>query len=226
MSNRPSLMEFREYLLATMEEAPRGGILRTAAQNTFLQTIVDLIDDYSAEQAEAAESERIDPLSRSYLGWIAKSHDRAQDEYKRARLLDEVADNFTLYDVHIIRNVAAALADAMPRMAHTAREEGMSPDDIAKRTGYTASRVAQFIRQEKEHRAAPPTRYTWRIDVHGTDGRTSKTGEADVTPANLYRLAERLLAETSPRNQARIHIWKGSAGDDTDAVYRELRPKR
>lgn len=172
-----------------------------------------------------------DTLSRSNLVSVARAHrnasrpDRAR-EGDLDRVLDDLADEFDLADVRIIRGVAAALADAMPRIAHKHRERGMSPDEIARQTGYTASRIAQFIRQERERRAAGPlTRYTWRIDTldadNGRYGWTSReTGEDESTPADLPQLAERLLAETGAREQrARIFLWEGDESADADAVH-------
>jgi transcriptional regulator with XRE-family HTH domain len=175
-----------------------------------------------------------DTLSRSNLVSVARAHRNANQPHRTKegdldRLLDDLADEFELADVRIIRGVAAALADAMPRIAHKAREQqGMSPDEIARKTGYTASRIAQFIRQEKERRAAPGTlrRYTWRVDVEGADGEWTdrEAGEDESTPADLAQLAERLLDETGARDQrARIVMWEGDEGDDAAAVHRAER---
>jgi transcriptional regulator with XRE-family HTH domain len=178
-----------------------------------------------------------DALSRSNLVSVARAHRNATQPHRAKegdldRLLDDLADEFEPADVRIIRGVAAALADAMPRIAHKAREQqGMSPDEIAQKTGYTASRIAQFIRQEKERRAAPGTlrRYTWRIDtLDADDGRYGWTdrehGEDESTPADLAQLAERLLDETGAREQrARIVMWEGDEGDDAAAVHRAER---
>lgn len=170
-----------------------------------------------------------DTLSRSNLVSVARAHRNATQPHRAKegdldRLLDDLADEFDLADVRIIRGVAAALADAMPRIAHKHREGGMSPDEIAQKTGYTASRIAQFIRQEKERRAAPGTlrRYTWRIDVQGADDAWNprETGEDESTPADVAQLAERLLDETGAREQrARIVMWEGDEGDDAAAVH-------
>jgi transcriptional regulator with XRE-family HTH domain len=175
-----------------------------------------------------------DTLSRSNLVSVARAHRNATQPHRAKegdldRLLDDLADEFELADVRIIRGVAAALADAMPRIAHKAREQqGMSPDEIARKTGYTASRIAQFIRQERERRAAPGTlrRYTWRIDVQGAAGEWTdrEAGEDESTPADLAQLAERLLDETGARDQrARIVMWEGDEGDDAAAVHRAER---
>lgn len=175
-----------------------------------------------------------DPLTRSNLRSVARAHRNANQPHRAKagdldRLLDDLADEFNLADVRIIRGVAAALADAMPRIAHKHREQGMSPDEIARETGYTASRVAQFIRQERERRAAPGAlrRYTWRTDVQNADGAWTdrEAGEDESTPADLAQLAERLLTETGAHGQrARIFLWEGDEGTDAEAVHTAERP--
>jgi hypothetical protein len=224
------------------DELNRRGVPIDTPTGRLAAQMIDLFEKFEQERRaeiiaaggtpEDADDGWGDTLSRSNLVSVARAHRNATRPHRTEqgdldRLLDDLADEFSLTDVRIVRGVAAALADAMPRIAHKHREQGMSPDEIARKTGYTASRIAQFIRQEKERRAAPGTlrRYTWRIDVLDADdgryGWTSReTGEDDATPADLPRLAERLLAETGARDQrARIVMWEGDEGADADAVH-------
>ncbi|MFD5231004.1 hypothetical protein ACFWJ5_21190 [Streptomyces qaidamensis] len=174
-----------------------------------------------------------DVLSRAALVNLARDHRSAMRPEANAQqydaLVEEIADTFTLSDVRIMRGAWTAITEAMPRIAYVARMNGKSPDEIAQATGYTSSRIAQFIRQEKQRAAAPGTlhRYTWRIDVQGADGEWTdrEAGEDESTPADLAQLAERLLDETGAREQrARIVMWEGDEGDDADAVHRAERP--
>ncbi|MEU5343017.1 hypothetical protein AB0H18_19635 [Streptomyces sp. NPDC020766] len=163
---QPTLAEFREHLVNFAEQTPapdetHGRIMRSIGplfRDAVLRMLIDLVDDYAANHAPAARAgKRIEPFRRLHMLLIARNHrlaSRGQGHTDLDRLLDSVADEFTLADVRIIRGMAAALADAMPRIAHKAREEGMSPDEIATESGYTASRITQFIREEKQRRAA------------------------------------------------------------------------
>lgn len=220
-------------------ELNRRGVPTDTAMGRMTAQMFALFEEFEEERRAEVTAAGGDPdddgwddaLSRSNLVSVARAHRNASRRHRAEagdldRLLDDLADEFDLYDVRIIRGVAAALADAMPRIAYKHREQGMSPDEIARKTGYTASRVAQFIRQEKERRAAAPlTRYTWRIDtLDADDGRyawtSRETGEDEATPADLAQLAERLLAETGARDQrARIFLWEGDEGTDADAVH-------
>ncbi|MGC9536587.1 hypothetical protein [Streptomyces sp. UG1] len=224
-TTEPTLAAFREYLLDTAREGP-------LLENVMLRAVVSVIDSYSADQAATDQpTDRADPLNRRNLVSVARAYRNASQPQRAKegdldRLLDDLSNEFGLTDVRIIRGVAAALADAMPRIAYKAREEGLHPDKIADRGGYTSSRIAQFIRQEKERRAVIPlTRYTWRIDMLDADnGRYGWTdrehGAVNAIPVDLPRLGERLLAETGARDQhARIFLWEGDEGDDAAAVY-------
>ncbi|MFI2288553.1 hypothetical protein [Streptomyces niveus] len=72
-------------------------------------------------------------------------------------LVEYFADTFALSDVRIMRGARTAITEAMPRIAHVARSDGKSPDEIAQATGYTSSRIAQFIRREKQRAATAHT---------------------------------------------------------------------
>ncbi|MFF2309200.1 hypothetical protein ACFVVJ_09045 [Streptomyces albidoflavus] len=78
----------------------------------------------------------------------AKTDDRALFE----QFLDNLAEDLDLDDVKALRTAAGAVAEAMGRIALDARRRGMGPDRIANETGYTASRIAQFLREERERR--------------------------------------------------------------------------
>lgn len=227
-STEPTLAEFREYLLDAVRQAPefQAGIMRA---------VVDLVDGYTANRAGTTpdDPDALATLSRDYLVYLARAHRNATRTGGAALdgLLDQIALDLDVYDVRIMRGAWAAITDAMPRIALAARQNGKSPDEIAQATGYTSSRIAQFIRQEKRRAAAVPlTQYTWRIDVQGADGEWTdrEVGDEESTPADLPRLAERLLAETGAHHQrARIFLWEGDqAGADADAVHTAERGRR
>ncbi|MGW5673953.1 hypothetical protein ACWEV4_02480 [Streptomyces sp. NPDC003860] len=223
------------------DELNRRGVPTTATSRLVGQ-VVALFDEFEREVRAEVAAVGGDPdnpgwddaLSRSNLVSVARAHRNATQARHAQRgdldrLLDDLADEFDLADVRIVRGVAAALADAMPRIAYKARERSMSADEIARQSGYTSSRIAQFIRQEKERRAAPGTlgRYTWRIDVQNAEGEWTdrEAGEDDASPADLAQLAERLLVETGAHDRrARIFLWEGDEGDDAAAVHRAERP--
>ncbi|MFC3347756.1 hypothetical protein ACFOOM_10015 [Streptomyces echinoruber] len=219
------------------DELNARGVPVDTAAGRLTATMYALFDKYERERRAEIIAAGGDPddewghtLSRSNLISVARAHRNATRRAEQGdldRLLDDLADEFDLTDVRIVRGVAAALADAMPRIAYKARER-MSPDEIAQQTGYTTSRVAQFIRQEKERRAAAGfTRYSWRVDTRDADGTwvDREHGEDEWAPADLSRLAERCLDETGARDKrARVLIWEGDEGDDAAAVHRAERP--
>jgi hypothetical protein len=162
--NEPTLAEFREFLLNSAQEQPDTGFWRGAALDAYMRVVVGAVDAYleragTAAGNDPADDGRGDPLSRSNLVSVARAHRNASQPQRAAegdldRLLDDLAAEFNLADVRIIRGVAAALTDAMPRIALAHRERGMSPDEIAAATGLTTSRINQLIREEKQRRAA------------------------------------------------------------------------
>ncbi|MWA12579.1 hypothetical protein [Streptomyces sp. BA2] len=96
----------------------------------------------------------LDPLEK--VRDIADDYDRhkATGPEALSDLLDLLAEEvLELADVRALRTAANAAADAMGRLALDAREKGMSADEIAAESGYTASRITQFIREEKQRRA-------------------------------------------------------------------------
>lgn len=230
----PTLAEFRELLVDAVQEYPAAGFWRSTLQEGMTRIVVDLIDTYTAARAEAGSApDARAPLTRDYLVHIARAHHNATRTGGAALdgLLDQIAHDLDLNDVRIMRGASAAITEAMPRIALTARENGKSPDEIARATGYTTSRIAQYIRQDKERRG-PLTTYTWRIDTLDADtGRYGWTerehGEDEARSADLPRLAEQLLDETGAYDQrARIFVWEGDASDDTAAEHTAERPAR
>ncbi|AFU62193.1 hypothetical protein SV1_53 [Streptomyces phage SV1] len=232
----PTLAEFRTYLSDAGRTAAQGGALGSHQAN-ILAGVLGMVDEYVADRRagralSTSTPGPVDPLNRANLRIIARAHRDATDPRNAGtgdldRLLDRLADEFDPADVGIVRRVAVALADAMPRIAHKAREEGWSPDEIARETNYGGSRVTQFIRQEKERRAAPGElrRYTWRIDTLDADSgqygwNPRESGEDAAAPGDLAQLAERLLVETGAHDQrARIVMWEGKEGSDAEAVH-------
>jgi hypothetical protein len=221
------------------DELNRRGVPTNTAAGRFTAQMLGLFEEFEQERrAEIIaaggdpDEDDVDPLSRAALVNLARDHRTAMrpdvDDQRYDDLIEEIADTFTLSDVRIMRGAWTAITEAMPRIAYVAREQGKSPDEIAQATGYTSSRIAQFIRQEKQRAAAPGElhRYTWRIDVQNADGEWTdrEAGEDESTPADLAQLAERLLAETGARDQrARIVMWEGDEGDDAAAVHRAER---
>ncbi|MER7750381.1 hypothetical protein ABT013_34510, partial [Streptomyces bacillaris] len=85
---------------------------------------------------------------------LADSYNKVRDDPKIFdQFLDHLADDLDLADVKAIRTAAVAVAEAMGRIALAAREKGKSAERIAAETGYTASRITQFVREEKQRRA-------------------------------------------------------------------------
>ena len=223
----PTLAEFREHLADAVRQTPefQAGILRA---------VVDLVDNYTADHTGRApagtDPDDPTPLSRDYLVHIARAHHNASKTGGAALdgLLDQITHDLDLADVRIMRGAWAAITEAMPRIAYVARNQGKSPDEIAQATGYTSSRVAQLIRQEKQRAAvAPLTRYTFRVDVMGPDGEWTdrEVGEEELDPNNLPAEANRLLDESGARTgRARIFLWEGDESTDADAVHTAERP--
>ncbi|OII60873.1 hypothetical protein BJP40_08405 [Streptomyces sp. CC53] len=95
----------------------------------------------------------VDPYSDILDLAVQFEHAREnEDPTVLERFLDDLAGDLDLADVRSLRMAAVAAAEAMGRIALAAREKGMSPDRIAAESGYTASRIAQFIREEKQRR--------------------------------------------------------------------------
>ncbi|MFF9704108.1 hypothetical protein ACF1FE_23455 [Streptomyces griseofuscus] len=139
------------------DDLNRRGVPTDNPTGALVTEMFELFGKYEREQAAARAAEGdTNPYD---LAPYAEVHDLAQfyDESREdptalARFLDNLADDLDLADVKALRTAAAAVAEAMGRIALAHREQGMSPDRIAAETGYTASRIAQFIREEKQRR--------------------------------------------------------------------------
>ncbi|MEU0170159.1 hypothetical protein ABZ214_32710 [Streptomyces iakyrus] len=216
------------------DELNRRGVPTTNVTGRLAAQMLVLFEEFEQERrAEIIaaggdpDEDEPDTLSRASLVNLARDHRSAMRPEANAQqyddLVEEIADTFTLSDVRIMRGAWTAITEAMPRIAYVARKEGKSPDEIAQATGYTSSRIAQFIRQEKQRAAAAPlTRYTFRVDVMGPDGEWTdrETGEEELDPNDLPAEANRLLDESGARTgSARIFLWEGDEGDDADAAH-------
>ncbi|WP_432155539.1 hypothetical protein [Streptomyces sp. bgisy153] len=141
------------------QDAAQGAAPKTASDRLAAQ-MLGLINEYERERA-AARAAQGDTNPYDLAPW--EDAHGLTNEYEAARaskdpgaldqFLDNLADDFHLDDVRALRMAGAAVQAAMGRIALAHREKGMSPDQIAAETGYTASRIAQFIREEKQRRA-------------------------------------------------------------------------
>jgi hypothetical protein len=142
------------------QDAARGAAPEKASDRLAAQ-MLGLINQYERERAAAraaqgdtnpydlAPYEDVHGVTNEYEAARDSDDPRALDQF-----LDNLAEDFHLDDVRALRVASVAVQAAMGRIALAAREKGMSPDRIAAETGYTASRIAQFIREEKQRRAA------------------------------------------------------------------------
>lgn len=142
-------------------EQPPSEPPRTPASERLVADMLGLFNRYERERAadRAAQGDTnpydLDPYSDVLDLAVQYEHAREnEDPAVLARFLDDLAEDLDLADVKALRTAAAAVAEAMGRIALAHRERGMSPDRIAAETGYTASRITQFIREERERRAA------------------------------------------------------------------------
>ncbi|MBI0300347.1 hypothetical protein JBE04_39310 [Streptomyces sp. PRKS01-29] len=143
------------------QDAAQGTAPKTASDRLAAQ-MLGLINEYERERA-AARTAQGDTNPYDLAPW--EDAHALTNEYEAARaskdpgaldrFLDNLADDFHLDDVRAVRMAGAAVQAAMGRIALAARVKGMSPDQIAAETGYTASRIAQFIREEKARLSTP-----------------------------------------------------------------------
>lgn len=120
-----------------------------AAFNEFeRETAAARAADGDTNPYDLAPYEDVHGLANEYEEARASTDPRALDGF-----LDNLTEDFHLEDVRALRTATAAVQAAMGRIALAAREKNMSADQIAAETGYTASRVAQFLREEKQRRA-------------------------------------------------------------------------
>ncbi|MFF4706660.1 hypothetical protein [Streptomyces sp. NPDC001297] len=140
------------------QSAARGATPGTASDRLAAQ-MLGLINEYERERAAAraaqGDTNPYDLAPYEDVHGVTNEYEEARDsDDPRAldQFLDNLAEDFHLDDVRALRMATAAVQAAMGRIALAAREKGMSPDRIAAETGYTASRIAQFIREEKQRR--------------------------------------------------------------------------
>ncbi|WP_419666892.1 hypothetical protein [Streptomyces sp. 2-1] len=123
--------------------------------------VTEMFELFNKFERETAADRALNGDTNPYdLEPFADVHDLAE-QYEQAkaddptlfeRFLDNLAEDLDLDDVKALRTAAAAVAESMGRIALEARTRGMGPDRIANETGYTASRIAQFLREERERR--------------------------------------------------------------------------
>ncbi|MFI5883528.1 hypothetical protein [Streptomyces sp. NPDC051554] len=138
----------------------RRGVPTDTPAGTLVTDMMNLFNKFECETAAARAAEGdtnpydlapyqdVHDLAEQYEDARANTSEPADLE----RFLDNLAEDLDLDDVRALRTAAAAVAEAMGRIALAAREKNMSPDRIAAETGYTASRITQFIREERQRR--------------------------------------------------------------------------
>ena len=142
------------------DDLNRQGVPTDTAAGALFTDMVSLFNKYERETAaeraaqgdpnpyDLAPYQDVHDLTNQYDAARASTDPRDLDQF-----LDALADDFHLDDVRALRIANAAVQAAMGRIALAARKRGMSPDRIAAETGYTASRITQFVREEKQRRA-------------------------------------------------------------------------
>ncbi|MFE1332072.1 hypothetical protein [Streptomyces microflavus] len=137
----------------------RRGVPRDTPAGALVTDMMNLFNKYeserAAERARRGDTNPYDLAPYQDVHGLADQYDaaRASDDPRALdQFLDDLAADFYLEDVRALREANAAVQAAMGRIALAAREKGMSPDRIAAETGYTASRIAQFLREEKQRR--------------------------------------------------------------------------
>lgn len=235
--NRTSAERVADEMNRRGVPTPNSGMATTAERlAAHMRELYNLYEQFETERrAEIIaaggdpDEPEVDPLSREWLVNIARDHRAATrpgaDDKLSDELIEYIADTVSLSDVRVMRGAWAAITDAMPQIAYVARmKNGKTADEIAQATGYTSSRVAQLIRQEKQRiaEAGLTRRYSWRVDVMDLTGtwHDREHGEGDLDPDNLPGEADRLIDEAGARiGRARIFLWEGSEGADGDAAH-------
>ncbi|MFF5501248.1 hypothetical protein [Streptomyces roseolus] len=143
------------------DDLNRRGVPSDTAAGALFADMMSLFNKYERETAAAraakGDTNPYDLAPYQDVHDLTNQYDAARDSNDPRDLdqfLDALADDFHLDDVRALRVANAAVQAAMGRIALAARERGMSPDRIAVETGYTASRITQFVREEKQRRAA------------------------------------------------------------------------
>lgn len=116
--------------------------------------ITAAVAQYEQDTAPATDdTEQDDPLSRSYLRWLAKWHDRGRAGRDTEQVIAQVADDFALLDVRILRAAAEMVTAATPAIVLKHVSDGMTPAAVAKEIGLTESRVYGIIREARKKEA-------------------------------------------------------------------------
>ncbi|MEK9521444.1 hypothetical protein MIU24_18920 [Streptomyces venezuelae] len=131
-----------------------------APSRRLMADMLELFGKYereaAAERARRGDTNPYDLAPYQDVHDLTNQYDavrNSNDPRDLDQFLDALADDFHLDDVRALRIGNAAVQAAMGRIALAAREKGMSADQIAAETGYTSSRVTQFIREERQRRA-------------------------------------------------------------------------
>ncbi|MCO6747850.1 recombinase family protein [Streptomyces sp. IpFD-1.1] len=141
------------------DDLNRRGVPTDTPHGKIVTQMVELFNEFeretAADRARNGDTNPYDLEPYADVHDLAEQYDDARAQESPAdldRFLDDLAEDLDLADVKALRTAATAVAEAMGRIALAARERGMSPDRIASETGYTASRIAQFLREERERR--------------------------------------------------------------------------
>ncbi|MEI5099011.1 hypothetical protein RB200_10675 [Streptomyces sp. PmtG] len=161
------------------DDLNRRGVPTSTPHGKIVTEMVKLFNEFeretAADRARKGDTNPYDLDAYSDVHDLAEQFDHARanddDPADLERFLDYLAEDLELTDVRALRTAAAAVAEAMGRIALAARERGMSPDRIAAETGYTASRIAQFIREEKQRRGASSAAQDTPNEEPPTDAR-------------------------------------------------------
>jgi len=123
----------------------------TTPAETLHATIAAAVQQYEQDTAPAIDdTEQDDPLSRSYLRWLAKWHDRGRAGRGTEQLIAHVADEFSLLDARILRAAAEVVTSATPEIILKHVGGGMTPAAVAREIGLTESRVYGIIREARK----------------------------------------------------------------------------
>lgn len=205
------------------DDLNRRGFSTATPAGRMVTEMMGLFNQFERETATARAAEGdtnpYDLDAYADVHDLAEVYDHARtntaDPANLDRFLDNLADELGLADVRALRSAAAAVTEAMGRIALAAREKGMNADRIAAETGYTASRIAQFIREEKQRRAAAPPADQWHafVTVEEHDGNEWRelTNESVATAEEPTALARRVLStarESLTADTVRVRVWR------------------
>ncbi|MEV0444776.1 hypothetical protein AB0I84_04755 [Streptomyces spectabilis] len=200
----------------TVDESTPGGRF----QALMLAAMEEHERQTAAARAAQGDTNPYDLPPYAEVHDLAQFYDEARTDTEHPnaldRFLDNLADDLDLADVRALRTAAAAAADAMGRIALAAREQGKSPDTIAAKTGYTASRIAQFIRQERERLADAQWDALVSVEQHDGDAWRGVSVESVATTERPSDLARRVLGrarESEAAGTLRVRVWRFGDSD-------------